>query len=127
MAMPLSITLQNWKDCDGAAFYLGASLGLWGYESDDFQEHKGIFWTNNILGTMLHNMLILFTAVGILEFDGDSKFRWNKDFDANTSEASNKIADEFPWNAIMTAGWPFNFTTEVLEQLADLHGPFKKG
>lgn len=68
--------LADWTDWDLAAYRLGQSLGL--FKDLDFAvDTKWVFWTNNVLGQTLYDMLIELAAIGILEHrqQPDSQFR----------------------------------------------------
>lgn len=119
--MNLRTALSTYQDADIAAFYLGASLGLWGWTNDVFREEKWILVTNTTLGAMLHRMLVLLTAIGILEFDGEEKFRWNQDFSSASDAPCMGNEENFPWESVFKAGWPFNFDQLTLEKLANYH------
>ena len=53
----LSEYLVNWSDFDVAEFYLGVVLGLWEDTQEAFQSNKWIFWSNNLLGNSLFQLL----------------------------------------------------------------------
>lgn len=70
--------LENWNDFDGAAYSLGLSLGVF-QENQSFQELKYVFWTNNPLGNMLHEMLEELVKTEILIKNEDDQYKWNND------------------------------------------------
>ena len=71
--------LKEWVDIDGAAFYLGCALGIFEDDSGDaFRKNKSIFWTNNMLGNSLYDILGTLADIDILEMDEDRlAVRWN--------------------------------------------------
>lgn len=76
-SVDLSEELAEWTYWDGAAFSVGAALGIFG-ESEQFLRVKGVFWTDNPLGNALHEILIQLVAAGVLERreEPDEQFRW---------------------------------------------------
>ena len=72
-------TLADWTDWDMAAFCLGRTLGL--YErQNDWWRMKGTFWTENPMGSTLHDMLLALAKAGVLEErrEPDQQFRFNR-------------------------------------------------
>lgn len=70
-------TLQDWTDWDVAAFRLGRAVGL--YEVEEmWSRAKGTMWTDNALGSALHDALLAFVEGGVLESrsEPDEQFRW---------------------------------------------------
>lgn len=68
--------LQNWNDFDGAMYYLGLSLGIFKQEQT-FPELKDIFWTNNLVGNTLNEILENLVSAGILIENEDGQYKWN--------------------------------------------------
>ncbi|MEV4001668.1 hypothetical protein [Actinomadura sp. NPDC049753] len=75
--MDLSERLADWLDWDGAAFLVGSCLGIFD-ESESFARVKAVFWTDNPLGSALHEVLLQLVAAGVLERreEPDEQFRW---------------------------------------------------
>ncbi len=73
--------LQNWTDWDVAEHALAVSLGL--YSKDSYSKNKGIYWSDNLTGNRLMQILDDMAATGILERrdEPDIQFRWNQNFD----------------------------------------------
>lgn len=72
-------------DFDIAAYFLGCSLGIFpeiprGDKSfDGFRAVKWVFWTTNLTGEMLHEMLQDLAKVGVLTFnDDDNTYLYNE-------------------------------------------------
>ncbi|MEV7544926.1 hypothetical protein [Streptomyces sp. NPDC089915] len=76
--MDLSEGLAGWTDWDGAAFVVGRSLGIF-EESVTFTQVKSVFWTDNPLGSALHEVLLQLVAAGVLERrdEPDEQFLWS--------------------------------------------------
>ncbi|WP_221328802.1 hypothetical protein [Actinoplanes sp. L3-i22] len=76
--MTLERDLAEWHDCDGAAFVLGQTLGLFP-DATRMSQYKGIFWSVNPVGDALHNTLVALAEAGVLEQreEPDLQFRWN--------------------------------------------------
>src|SRR3989442_9500275 len=74
--------LIEWTDWDGAAFCLAKSIGLMSEDTRFSVEAKHVFWSDNIVGTALHNMLGELVAAGVLENrnEPDDQYRWNPAF-----------------------------------------------
>jgi hypothetical protein len=68
--------LTDFVDWDGASFYLGVTLGLW--SEDSFMKNKGVFWSNNPVGKMLHELLQALVETNVLERieEPDTRYRW---------------------------------------------------
>ena len=73
--------LEDWTDWDFAAYALAISLGLMPAGILPGRV-KAVFWTNNPVGIMLHEMLRQLAAAGILENrdEPDDQYRWNAAF-----------------------------------------------
>jgi hypothetical protein len=74
----LKALLQDWVDCDRAAYSLGISLGI----IPDVQGReapKHVFWSNHPTGEMLYVMLDELVKHGVLEKrdEPDFQYRWN--------------------------------------------------
>jgi hypothetical protein len=78
--MTLRDALQDWCEWDVAAFRLAQSLGLMNPTARLHLEAKHVFWTDNAVGGALHVMLGTLCEAGVLERDGDNRFRWNPSF-----------------------------------------------
>jgi hypothetical protein len=74
----LADKLADWTDWDLAAFRLGHTLGL--FEEQTFHSAKHVFWTENILGTGLHDILLALVQAQVLERrdEPDEQFRWSR-------------------------------------------------
>lgn len=72
----LALALADWTDLDVAEHVLGVSIGL--IPNDNFQQHKGIYWSDNPTGNALYVLLRHMVAMGILEYreEPDYQFRW---------------------------------------------------
>ncbi len=81
--LTLKDTLKEWADQDGAMFELARCLGV--IPSDaDFIGTKGLWWSNNPTGNLMHEMLQSLTKLGALEFrvaPSDDQFRWNPNWE----------------------------------------------
>ena len=76
----LKEAIPDWTDVDVAEFHLACCLGLMG---PDFPVRaKHVFWSNNPVGSMLHEIVKRLIEQGILEAhpDDDMIVRWNKAF-----------------------------------------------
>ena len=78
----LSERLADWVDWDGAAYQVGACLGLWPefgapYGEDIWHGVKGIMWSS--AGDFLYIFLDGLVAAGYLERreEPDIAYRWN--------------------------------------------------
>jgi hypothetical protein len=77
--MPLAEDLAEWVDCDGAAYLLGRSLGL--FQNQSFQTGtKHVFWTDNDLGNGLYDALLALVRAQVLDRreEPDEQFRWHR-------------------------------------------------
>ena len=76
--MTLRERLKDWNDVDGAMFELAVILGIMPAGDESWIKNKGIFWSNNPLGTTLYEMLQGLVKAGVLEFrdEPDQQFRW---------------------------------------------------
>lgn len=63
--------LRDWQDFDYAEYFLGETLGIFDHYDNDM---KWIFWTNNVVGETLFDMLQCFVKLGLLEYE-NYKFR----------------------------------------------------
>jgi hypothetical protein len=74
--MTLADRLADWHHFDGAAFELGVALGM--FQPDEWLRVKGIFWSDNPVGSALHDALLTLARAGILERreEPDEAFRW---------------------------------------------------
>ena len=85
-SLSLKDRLFDWKDWDLAAYELGACLGLWkefgeSPGQDPWNSVKGIMWSSNPLGEVLHTFLLGLVKEGMLEYsEEDQKFRWNANY-----------------------------------------------
>jgi hypothetical protein len=72
--------LTDWTDWDHAAFALGCSLGLFSTNATTF-DVKHVFWTDNEIGSGLHDLLLVLARLGFLESreEPDEQFRWNSE------------------------------------------------
>jgi hypothetical protein len=73
--------LTEWTDWDQAGFILAQSIGLMSLDVDFFTA-KHIFWTNNFVGSALHNVLKELVTAGVLQNrdEPDAQYRWNPTF-----------------------------------------------
>ena len=73
----LRSTLGDRTDWDFAAFRLGKAIGLYERE-DQWLGAKGTMWTDNDVGTALHDALLALAQAGVLERreSPDEQFRW---------------------------------------------------
>jgi hypothetical protein len=71
--------LKDWTDMDWAMYDLGRCLGLMDTE---FVKAKHVFWSENHVGNMLHDILTRLADNGILEYrdEPDYQYRWNPHF-----------------------------------------------
>ncbi|MBU2666201.1 hypothetical protein KOI35_22120 [Actinoplanes bogorensis] len=68
------LNATDWYDSDQAAFALAVALGA--MPSDSFAVNKWIFWTDNPVGTGLHQALLALAAGGLIEHDEqEDRFR----------------------------------------------------
>jgi len=74
--------MDDWVDFDVAEYLLAVCLGLIEDTDGAFSvKYKHIFWSNNVTGNILSDMLHLLGKMGALEFDEEeSSWRWNKNF-----------------------------------------------
>jgi len=77
---PFSQAVQTWTDFDITAYQLALCLGLLQPDTT-FLAAKHIFWTDNPLGNILHNLLKTLVQFGVLEVNEEEQFRWNTDFE----------------------------------------------
>ncbi len=81
-ALGLPDALADWTDWDVAEYELARALGLL-HEGVRFQvEAKHVFWSNNPIGTMLHETLQRLVEIDVLDHraEPDDQYRWNPDF-----------------------------------------------
>jgi hypothetical protein len=78
---PLRALLADWTDWDVAEYQLGAVLGLWPEWADetmwddfDGNDVKGVMWSNNPVGNMLHATIRKLVELGVLESKDDGEF-----------------------------------------------------
>jgi hypothetical protein len=83
-APELAVKLRDWTDFDVAGFHVGQALGLIpGGSWEDIVlkgDLKGIFWSNNLGGNALGEVLDRMTELGALEKNEEDQFRWNPEF-----------------------------------------------
>lgn len=77
--------LKEWTDWDGASFELAVQLGLMEDGQESWLAHKGVFWSNNLLGTCLGVILEALVVADVLEkrTEPDVQYRFRQDFDIN--------------------------------------------
>ena len=70
--------LSKWTDADCAFFEVGVCLGLWPPGMESFRQKKGVFWSNNPLGNVLHQVIKILVERGTLERrdEPETQFRW---------------------------------------------------
>ena len=70
----------EWEDYDVSRYLLACSLGLLEFDNsfNGFREHKGVFYTDNRISTMLGDLLDELTRLGFLEENDYSQFRYKK-------------------------------------------------
>jgi hypothetical protein len=68
--------MAEWHDWDGAAYELAVSLGVLD-PGMTYQASKWLFWTDNLVGNALHQMLLALVEAGALESNEDDQFRWD--------------------------------------------------
>jgi len=73
--------LNDFKDFDIAAFYLGVCLGLWPDTGKNFLENKGMFWTQNALGDKMNELLEIMVQEKILLKNDEEQYAWNNKFE----------------------------------------------
>ena len=80
--MTLKIQLDDWVDWDVAAYYLAQSLGLMDEMVSFAKDAKHVFWTDNVLGNILHGILNELVSCQVLERrdEPDIQYRWNPSF-----------------------------------------------
>ena len=73
----LKNVLKDWHDIDGAQYELARLLGVIDQEKS-FQETKHIWWTNDVIGNMMFNLLEALVGAGVLESrtEPDHQYRW---------------------------------------------------
>jgi len=73
----LRVTLADWTDVDVSAHMLAQCLGIMPTQLR-MKEAKWVYWSENPLGTMLHNTLERLSDLGVLEKreEPDLQFRW---------------------------------------------------
>ena len=69
---------HDWQDYDFAEYHLCCLFGLVEHNEHTFLENKGVFWSENRLGTMLHQTLENLVSLEILERNNDSQYRYNR-------------------------------------------------
>jgi hypothetical protein len=83
MTIPASFkgAVSSWQDVDGVMYDLAIALGILEPGTPFGAHAKHVFWSNNELGNMLHDMLRMMAKIGVLEFNDDGdKCRWNPNF-----------------------------------------------
>ena len=70
--------LADWTDFDCAEHAVAACLGLMPAES--VHGAKWVFWTDNPIGKMLHNVLEGLVQQNVLEKNEDEQYRYNHNF-----------------------------------------------
>lgn len=80
--MNLKELLKDWEDQDVSAYYLACCLGFIDYDDSFavFRESKSVFWTGNQISYFLSDALKKMLEIGMLEFNADNQYRWNKSF-----------------------------------------------
>ena len=80
----LKVALKEWSDSHYAQMEIAKCLGLMDANTNYQTSAKHVFWSNNPIGTMLHEWLQRLVQLGILERrdseDFDGEYRWNPDF-----------------------------------------------
>lgn len=92
--------LTDWTDFDFAAWHLGLSLGVFTDDSKLWSGRKDIFWTNNLLGDVLMDVLHKLVHIGVLELDDEGRFRWNPTF--KLPERTNRLRFAFDEKSAVT-------------------------
>jgi hypothetical protein len=82
MVDSLKVELPDWTDWDVASHALGACLGLFPAESR-MSDFKGVFWSDNLTGRMLYELLLELANKGVLKMrlEPDTQFRWNPEIE----------------------------------------------
>lgn len=62
--------LRDWQDSDHAEYLLGETLGIFDHYNNDI---KWIFWTNNVIGETLFDILQGLVKLGLLEYDKERR------------------------------------------------------
>lgn len=79
----LKAALQDWTDWDVAGYSIAVALGLIDPERSPFAtKAKHVFWTNNAVGNVLHELLETLASLGVLERrdEPDIQYRWNPQY-----------------------------------------------
>lgn len=74
--------MADWTDWDVAAYILAQSLGIIPWDLNFQTDTKHVFWTSNVLGDELREMLDSMARIGFLEYrdEPDQQFRLNPDY-----------------------------------------------
>jgi hypothetical protein len=71
--------LASWTDRDDAGFEIALCFGL--IEPEAVRDVKHVFWSSNVLGDALDDILMLLVKIGALEHDPEEqRVRWNPEF-----------------------------------------------
>lgn len=83
----LKAALAEWADIEAAEYVLGLCLGLYSADANP-RDLKHVFFSNNPVGNLLHQILDELVANGILEArdEPDFEFRWNRSFKGSWEE-----------------------------------------
>jgi hypothetical protein len=84
----LKESINDWTDCDGAAYSLGICLGMMP-DAAAFGAAKHVFWSNHSIGELLFSMLDRFVEQGVLEKrdEPDIQYRWSPAFRGSWEDA----------------------------------------
>jgi hypothetical protein len=88
----LKTALKDWQDSDVAQMCLADCLGLAASEND---HPKGLYWTNNRLSRMLHDLLERMVRTGVLQESSEGKYRWNPSFPPSLEQYYSAPGDIF--------------------------------
>lgn len=80
--LTLKERLKDWTDFDGVQYELAVVLGIYKdyrIEGGSWLDHspKSVFWSQNILGNALSDMMSAMIRAEILEENGEGQFRQN--------------------------------------------------
>lgn len=75
--MSLAKDLQDWTDWDYAGYSVAIHLGI--IEGEFLAPGiKGIFWSNNLLGNAIHEILQKLVEAEVLLYEAEeSQYKWN--------------------------------------------------
>ena len=76
----LRASLSEWCDADVTLFELAKCVGMLDVDAE-LRKYKSTFWSSNVIGETLYEILTRLVSIGVLEYDKqEDQYRWNPNF-----------------------------------------------